>query len=83
LSINKEIMENWQKYISINPEIRSGKPCISDTRITVSDVLSYLASGMTFEEIIEDFPSLNKEKIIASLSFAAYRDNITKIAIAS
>jgi len=76
-------MENWQKYISINPEIRSGKPCISDTRITVSDVLSYLASGMTFEEIIEDFPSLNKEKIIASLSFAAYRDNITKIAIAS
>jgi len=76
-------MEDWQKYISINPEIRSGKPCIIDTRITVSDVLSYLASGMTAEEIMEDFPSLNKEKIIASLSFAAYRDNITKIAIAS
>ncbi|WP_366185725.1 DUF433 domain-containing protein [Flavobacterium ovatum] len=76
-------MENWQKYISINPEIRSGKPCISNTRITVSDVLSYLASGMSVEEIIEDFPSLNREKIIASLSFAAYRDNITKISIAS
>jgi uncharacterized protein (DUF433 family) len=56
-------MENWQKYISINPKIRSGKPCISGTRITVSDVLSYLASGMSMEEIIEDFPTLNKEKI--------------------
>ncbi len=76
-------MENWQKYISINPEIRSGKPCISGTRITVSDVLSYLASGMSMEEIIADFPSLNKEKIIATLSFAAYRDNMTKIAFAS
>jgi uncharacterized protein (DUF433 family) len=56
-------MENWQNYISINPEIRSGKPCISGTRITVSDVLSYLASGMSIEEIILDFPALNKEKI--------------------
>jgi uncharacterized protein (DUF433 family) len=76
-------MENWQNYISINPEIRSGKPCISGTRITVSDVLSYLAAGMSMEEIIEDFPALNKEKIVATLSFAAYRDTITKIAFAS
>jgi uncharacterized protein (DUF433 family) len=76
-------MENWQNYISINPEIRSGKPCISGTRITVSDVLSYLAAGMSTEEIIEDFPALNKEKIVATLSFAAYRDTITKIAFAS
>ncbi len=76
-------MENWQKHISVNPEIRSGKPCISGTRITVSDVLSYLAAGMSMEEIIADFPSLNKEKIIATLSFAAYRDNMTKIAFAS
>lgn len=76
-------MENWKKYISINSEIRSGKPCISGTRITVSDVLSYLAAGMSMEEIIADFPSLNKEKIIATLSFAAYRDNMTKIAFAS
>jgi uncharacterized protein (DUF433 family) len=70
-------MENWQKHISINSEIRSGKPCVSGTRITVSDVLSYLASGMSFEEIIEDFPSLDKEKIVATLSFAAYRDSMT------
>jgi uncharacterized protein (DUF433 family) len=77
------IMENWQKHISINPEIRSGKPCVTGTRITVSDVLSYLASGMSIEEIIEDFPSLDKEKIVATLSFAAYRDNMTKISFAS
>ena len=76
-------MENWQKHISINPKIRSGKPCVSGTRITVSDVLSYLASGMSIEEIILDFPALNKEKIMAALSFAAYRDTITKIAFAS
>jgi uncharacterized protein (DUF433 family) len=76
-------MENWQKYISINPEIRSGKPCVSGTRITVSDVLSYLAAGMSMEEIIADFPALDREKIIATLSFAAYRDSMTKIAFAS
>ena len=72
-------MENWQKHISINAEIRSGKPCITGTRITVSDVLSYLASGMSIEEIIIDFPSLNREKILATLSFATYRDSMTKI----
>ena len=76
-------MENWQKYISINPEIRSGKPCVSGTRITVSDVLSYLAAEMSMEEIIADFPALDREKIIATLSFAAYRDSMTKIAFAS
>jgi uncharacterized protein (DUF433 family) len=76
-------MENWQKHISINPEIRSGKPCVTGTRITVSDVLSYLASGMLIDEIIEDFPSLDKEKIMATLAFAAYRDSMTKISFTS
>lgn len=76
-------MENWQKYIFINPEIRSGKPCLIGTRITISDVLSYLASGMSFSEIIEDFPQLDNDKIVAALSFAAHRENITKISIAS
>ena len=75
-------MENWQKYIVINPEIRSGKPCLLGTRISVNDVLSYLASGMTIIEITQDFPELNKEKILATLSFAAHRDSITKIAVA-
>ncbi|MBC7557555.1 MAG: DUF433 domain-containing protein [Chryseobacterium sp.] len=76
-------MENWQKHISINAEIRSGKPCVTGTRITVSDVLSYLASGMSIEEIIKDFPSLNREKVLATLSFATYRDSMTKISFAS
>lgn len=76
-------MQNWQQYISINPEIRSGKPCVIGTRITVSDILSYLASGMSASEIIEDFPELNTEKILATLSFAAHRESVTKIAIAS
>jgi len=76
-------MENWQKHISINAEIRSGKPCVTGTRITVSDVLSYLASGMSIEEIIKDFPSLNREKVLATLSFATYRDSMTKISFVS
>ena len=76
-------MENWQKHLIINPEIRSGKPCIINTRITVSDVLYYLASGMSINEIIEDFPVLNKVQILAVLSFAAHRENITKISLAS
>ena len=75
-------MENWQNHITINPEIRSGKPCIIGTRITVSDVLNYLASGMSIAEIIEDFPELNTTQILASLSFAAHRETITKIAVA-
>jgi len=66
-------MENWQQYIVINPEVRSGKPCVFGTRITVSDVLSYLASGMTVAEMIEDFPELNQESISAVLNFAAHR----------
>lgn len=76
-------MENWQKHITINPEIRSGKPCIKGTRLTVSDVLSFLASGMSVEEVIVDFPQLDKEKIFAALSFAAQRERITKIELAS
>jgi uncharacterized protein (DUF433 family) len=76
-------MENWQKHISINPEIRSGKPCIKGTRITISDVLSYLASRMSVNEIINDFPKLDNGKILAALSFAAHRESITKIVLAS
>ncbi len=76
-------MENWIKQITVNPEIRSGKPCIINTRITVSDILNYLASGMTIEEVIEDFPQLNSENILSALSFAAHRESVTKISLAS
>lgn len=60
---------NWQNLISINPDIRFGKPVITGTRICVSDILSWLSTGMSFEDIIEDFPELKKEDILASLAF--------------
>jgi len=60
--------------IVIDPEIRGGKPCIKGTRITVYDVLEYLAGGMTEEQILADFPGLTKEDIHAALAFAAARE---------
>ena len=64
-------MKSYQEIISINPNVRSGKPCVRNQRITVADVLGYLASGMTWEEIIIDFPQLTKEDIQACLAYAA------------
>ena len=61
--------------ITIDPGIRSGKPTVRGTRITVSDVLEYLAGGMTPEEIITDFPDLTIEDIRAVLAFAAQREH--------
>jgi uncharacterized protein (DUF433 family) len=69
-------MEDFRKYISINPNIRFGKPCIVGTRITVSDILGWLAADMTYDEILEDFPLLKREHIRAALAFAAERNNI-------
>lgn len=65
---------NWQDRITINPGIRSGKPCIKGTRITVYDVLEYLAGGMSEDEILADFPDLAREDIRAALAFAAARE---------
>lgn len=65
------------KIITFDPNIRRGKPCIRGMRITVYDILEYLASGMTYEEIIADFPYLTKEDILACLAFAARRDKLT------
>ncbi|MCB0631874.1 MAG: DUF433 domain-containing protein [Saprospiraceae bacterium] len=75
-------MENYSQYISIDPEIRFGKPCIKGTRIAVVDILQWLASGMTYEEVLEDFPVLNKEHILAALAFAARREEITRVVAA-
>ena len=72
-------MNHPAQYISIDPEIRFGKPCIRGTRITVSDILKWLASGMSHEEILTDFPSLKEEHIRASLAFAADREAMIKI----
>lgn len=63
-----------RNIITIEPGKRSGKPCIRGMRITVSDVLEYLASGMTEEEILHDFPELTKDDLRACLSFAADRE---------
>ena len=67
-------MENVLERITINPAVRSGKPTIKGTRITVSDILEYLAGGMTSDEILADFPDLSADDIRAALAFAAQRD---------
>jgi uncharacterized protein (DUF433 family) len=67
---------DYHDRIVIDPQIRFGKPTVRGTRITVGDVLSYLASGMSEEEILADFPSLTREDIRACLSFAAERERI-------
>lgn len=72
---------NHSDYISINPNIRFGKPCLKGTRISVYDVLGWLASGMSYEDIMDDFPDINKEQILACLSFAADKERKLKIAI--
>ncbi len=64
----------YSRIITIDPGRRGGKPCIRDLRITVYDVLEYLASGMSEEEILADFPDLERDDIRASLAFAADRE---------
>jgi uncharacterized protein (DUF433 family) len=61
---------------------RRGKPCIRGLRITVGDVLGYLASGMTQQEVLRDFPYLNEEDIRACLAFAADRERKSEILVA-
>jgi uncharacterized protein (DUF433 family) len=65
---------DWRDRITIEPGKRSGKPCIRGMRITVGDVLGYLASGMTEAEILADFPDLERDDIRAALAFAADRE---------
>jgi len=72
-------MENLISYISINPEIRFGKPCIAGTRITVTDILQWMASGMSREEILNDYPALQDIHIRAALNFAANRELFIKV----
>ena len=62
---------DWRKYITLEPGKRSGQPCIRGMRMTVQDVLQYLASGMSFEEVLDDFPCLTREDIQACLAYAA------------
>ena len=66
---------NYHHIITIEPDKRGGKPCIRRMRITVYDVLGWLAEGMSFAEILEDFPELTEEDIKACLAFAADREH--------
>jgi uncharacterized protein (DUF433 family) len=66
---------NYRDRITLEPGKRGGKPCIRGLRITVYDVLSWLASGMTTQQIIDDFPELEPDDIIACLAFAADREH--------
>lgn len=68
-------MQDYRGLITVDPGKRGGKPCIRHLRITVYDVLGWLAAGMTAEQILTDFPELTPQDIQASLAFAADRDH--------
>ena len=65
----------YKDIITVEPDKRSGKPCIRGMRITVEDILRYLASGMNVEAILLDFPELTKEDVLVALEFAANRQS--------
>lgn len=71
---------NYIDFISIDPNVRFGKPCVKGTRISVYDVLGWLADGMSLEQIVSDFPELSNSSIRACLAFAADREHKLKIA---
>ena len=73
---------DYSQIITLDPGKRSGKPCIRGLRITVGDVLGYLAAGMTHEEILRDFPYLHEEDIRACLAFAADRERKAELVLA-
>jgi uncharacterized protein (DUF433 family) len=74
--------EKWRSRISIEPGKRSGQPCIRGMRITVYDVLSYLAAGMTVAEVLDDFPYLTQEDVQACFAFAAERERNMRVTVA-
>jgi uncharacterized protein (DUF433 family) len=71
---------NYNQFIEIVPEKRFGRPCIKGTRISVYDVLNWLANGMSKKDILTDFPELSEEQINACLSFAADREHRLRVA---
>ena len=70
---------NYKDRISIDPRIRSGKPCIRGTRIAVAAVFDYLGGGMTIAEILDDFPDFTAEDIRACFAFAADRERLLSV----
>jgi len=73
-------MNVFNDIIRISPEKRFGKPCVRETRIAVYDVLGWLSAGMTYSEILADFPELTQQDILACLAFAAQRERTLQYA---
>ena len=73
-------MKNFREIITIDPNVRFGKPCVRNTRISVYDVLSWLASGMTIQEVLEDYPELTITDVQACLAYAAEKEHRIRVA---
>lgn len=73
-------MKAYSEIITIDSQIRFGRPCIRNLRITVYDILGWLASGMTFPSILSDYPELTESDIQAALAYAADREHRVRIA---
>jgi uncharacterized protein (DUF433 family) len=73
------VVIDYRDYITIEPGKRGGKPCVRGLRSTVYDVLSYLASGMSVDELLTDFPALTRDDVLARLAYAADREEQTPI----
>ncbi|MFZ6665505.1 DUF433 domain-containing protein [Peijinzhouia sedimentorum] len=73
-------MMSYSEILKIDPKIRFGKPCVRNTRISVFNVLSWLASGMSTNEIIEDIPELTEQDVHACLAYAANREHRIRVA---
>ena len=73
-------MKHYTETITINPQVRFGMPCIRGMRISVADILGWLASGMSEDNIVADYPDLTIDDIKAALAFAADREHKIRIA---
>ena len=73
-------MKDNKEIITINPDTRFGKPCVRNTRISVYDVLNWLASGMTIKKILQDYPELTEDDIQTCLTYAADREHRIRVA---
>lgn len=74
-------MIDYKKYITLEPGKRSGKPCIRGLRITVYDVLKMLASNMSIAEIVDDYPELTQDDVLACLAYASDRERKTAVCL--
>lgn len=74
-------MKHYSEFITINSDVRFGKPCIRGVRTTVFDILNWLASGMSNLDIIQDYPELNEDDIKAALAYATDREHRIRFAL--